>query len=146
MAADEPTVAASATSRDAATTSTAAGATEDAPSDEATTDEATTDEATTDEATTDDAGASRSGRDGESFDLRGIVRQFTAPMIESLDARLREQVEAHADALLDEKVSAAVSDRLATIERAIADLSRTLEGLERRLATLEHADSPLDLE
>jgi hypothetical protein len=85
-------------------------------------------------------------RDGDAFDLRGIVRQFTAPMIESLDARLREQVEAHADAMLDEKVDAAVSDRLATIERAIADLSRSLAALEQRLAGLERADTPLDLE
>ncbi|HEV3212210.1 MAG TPA: hypothetical protein VGZ03_02325 [Acidimicrobiales bacterium] len=132
MAPDEPTVAASATTDGTAATTTVGDAAADA--------------AGTDEGTKDDAGAAGSARDGDSFDLRGIVRQFTAPMIESLDARLREQVEAHADALLDEKVDAAVSDRLATIERAIADLSRSLEGLERRLATLEHADSPLDLE
>jgi len=55
-------------------------------------------------------------------------------------------VEAHADALLDEKVSAAVSDRLATIERAIADLSRAVEALERRLSALEQSGVPLDLE
>src|ERR1700693_1489815 len=57
------------------------------------------------------------GREHEAFDLRGMVRQFTAPMIESLDARLREQVEAHVDELLNAKVEAAVSARLATIER-----------------------------
>jgi hypothetical protein len=132
MAADEPTVAAGAASGGAASTTTVG--------------DTAAEGAGTDEGTKDDAGAAGTARDGETFDLRGIVRQFTAPMIESLDARLREQVEAHADALLDEKVHAAVSDRLATIERAIADLSRTLDGLERRLATLEHADSPLDLE
>lgn len=108
--------------------------------------DATTTDAATDEATTEDAAGAGTGRDGESFDLRGIVRQFTAPMIESLDARLREQVEAHADALLDEKVNAAVSDRLATIERAIADLSRSLESLDRRLSTLEQSGTPIDLE
>ena len=48
-------------------------------------------------------GATGTGRDADGFDLRGIVKQFTAPMIESLDARLREQVEAHVDALLDAK-------------------------------------------
>jgi hypothetical protein len=94
----------------------------------------------------DTTGAGTGGRDGDTFDLRGIVRQFTAPMIESLDARLREQVEAHADALLDEKVDAAVSDRLATIERAIADVSRSLAAIDRRLAALEHAGEPMDLE
>jgi hypothetical protein len=87
-----------------------------------------------------------SGRDADGFDLRGIVKQFTAPMIESLDARLREQVEAHADALLDQKVDAAVSDRLATIERAIADLSRSITALERRLEALERSSAPTDLE
>jgi hypothetical protein len=107
-------------------------------------DEGTDDQ--TDEATGEDTSGATSGREGESFDLRGIVRQFTAPMIESLDARLREQVEAHADALLDEKVNAAVSDRLATIERAIADLSRSLEAIERRVSALEQAGTPLDLE
>ena len=82
----------------------------------------------------------------DGFDLRGIVKQFTAPMIESLDARLREQVEAHADALLDQKVDAAVADRLATIERAIADLSRSIAALERRLEALERAGAPDELE
>jgi hypothetical protein len=100
----------------------------------------------TDDASEEGAPGAERGHEGEPFDLRGIVRQFTAPMIESLDARLREQVEAHADALLDDKVNAAVSDRLATIERAIADLSRTLDALEQRLSTLEQAGSPLDLE
>jgi len=91
-------------------------------------------------------GAAGAGRDGDAFDLRGIVKQFTAPMIESLDARLREQVEAHADALLDEKVDAAVSDRLATIERAIADVSRSLAAVEQRLEALERAGAPEELE
>jgi hypothetical protein len=109
-------------------------------------DAAATDVGPDDERTEADAGSKDAGRDGDVFDLRGIVRQFTAPMIESLDARLREQVVAHADALLDEKVDAAVSDRLATIERAIADLSRTLDGIERRLSSLERADTPSDLE
>ena len=86
------------------------------------------------------------GRDADGFDLRGIVKQFTAPMIESLDARLREQVEAHADALMDQKVDAAVSDRLATIERAIADLSRSISALERRLEALERSSAPAELE
>jgi hypothetical protein len=96
-----------------------------------------------------DPGAPGSGgtaRDADGFDLRAIVKQFTAPMIESLDARLREQVEAHTDALMDEKVDAAVSDRLATIERAIADLSRSITALEQRLASLERASGPAELE
>lgn len=77
-----------------------------------------------------------------SFDLRGVVRQLTAPMIESLDTRLRGQIEAHVDQLLDEKVDAALADRLQTIDRAIADLSRSLDDLGRRLGALERAGEP----
>ena len=91
---------------------------------------------------TDDAG----GAEPESgFDLKGIVRQLTAPMIESLDTRLRDQIEAHVDELLQEKIEAAVADRLSTVDRAIADLSRSLEELDRRLGSHErHGDEDLD--
>jgi hypothetical protein len=85
-------------------------------------------------------GPSGKGRD-EGFDLKGIVRQLTAPMIESLDTRLRDQIEEHVDELLTDKIDAALADRLSTVDRAIADLSRSLDALERRLAALEH-DSP----
>jgi hypothetical protein len=87
-----------------------------------------------------------SGRGADGFDLRGIVKQFTAPMIESLDSRLREQVEAHADSVLDAKIDAALADRLATIERAVADLSRSISGLERRVEGLERSGAPPELE
>jgi hypothetical protein len=83
-------------------------------------------------------------RDGDRLDLKGIVRQFAQPMLESLDARLREQVEAHADLVVSEKVDQAVADRLSTIDRAIADLSRSLEALDQRLAALERSTEPLD--
>jgi DNA-binding transcriptional MerR regulator len=83
-----------------------------------------------------DQGPSSKGRD-EGFDLKGIVRQLTAPMIESLDTRLRDQIEEHVDELLTEKIDAALADRLSTVDRAIADLSRSLDALERRLAALE---------
>jgi len=75
--------------------------------------------------------------DADGVDLKGIFRQLTAPMIESLDTRLREQVEAHVDELLGAKVDAALADRLSTVDRAIADLSRTLQALEHRVAMLE---------
>lgn len=98
---------------------------------------------------TGDAGAPGDGassRTADGFDLRGIVKQFTAPMIESLDSRLREQVEAHADSVLDQKIDAALADRLATIERAIADLSRSISGLERRVEGLERSGAPAELD
>ncbi|HUD69127.1 MAG TPA: hypothetical protein VMQ40_02700 [Acidimicrobiales bacterium] len=83
-----------------------------------------------------DDGASRKAAD-DSFDLKGIVRQLTAPMIESLDTRLRDQIEAHVDELLTEKLDAALADRLSTVDRAIADLSRSIDALERRLGAHE---------
>ena len=62
------------------------------------------------------AGAGKSGTDAndddaDRVDLKGIFRQLTAPMVESIDSRLREQVETHVDALLSTKVDAAVADR-----------------------------------
>lgn len=84
------------------------------------------------------------GTGGERFDLRAALKQLTSPMLESLDARLREQVEAHADELLQGKVDAAVADRLSTVDRAIADLSRALQRLERRVEALERNGEPLD--
>jgi hypothetical protein len=89
------------------------------------------------DAADDDDGAE--GRSG-SFDLRGLFRQLTTPMVESLDTRLRDQVEAHVDELLGPKVDEAVRDRLSTLDRAIADLSRSLEQLESRLAELHGTD------
>ncbi len=83
----------------------------------------------------DDGASSKATDDG--FDLKGIVRQLTAPMIESLDTRLRDQIEAHVDELLTEKLDAALADRLSTVDRAIADLSRSIDALERRLGAHE---------
>jgi hypothetical protein len=90
---------------------------------------------------TGDGTASDATREDEGFDFRGIMRQLTAPMLESLDSRLREQIEAHVDELLDTKLEDALQHRLATVDRAIADLSRTLEALERRVAAIE-GDAP----
>lgn len=79
------------------------------------------------------------GRRGAGQDLRSILRQLTSPMVESLDARLRDQIEAHVDELLDEKIAAALRDRLSTLDRALADVSRSLEALEHRVASIERA-------
>jgi hypothetical protein len=100
--------------------------------DEAPTSDATEGPATTSRASSSEDGASGKVRD-EAFDLKGIVRQLTAPMIESLDTRLRDQIEAHVDELLDDKVERALADRLRTVDRAIADLSRSIAELEQRV-------------
>jgi hypothetical protein len=87
------------------------------------------DEPTTGSAREDDPSGARS-----AFDLKALLRQLTTPMVESLDTRLRDQIEAHVDELLAEKVDAAIRDRLSTLDRAVADLSRSLDELERRIA------------
>ncbi len=62
-------------------------------------------------------------------DLRDRLKALAQPLVDSLDARLREQV----DARVDERVEQAVADRLAVIERAIADLDRQVRALAERL-------------
>lgn len=98
----------------------------DVPNGEGAANDAGDDEATTTSADDDETRSDR-------FDLRGLLRQLTTPMVESLDTRLRDQVEAHVDELLGPKVDAAIRDRLSTLDRAVADLSRSLEELERRI-------------
>ena len=62
-------------------------------------------------------------------DLKSRFKQFAQPLVESLDARLREQI----DQRVDQRVEASLSARLSVIERAIADLDRGLRELEARL-------------
>jgi len=62
-------------------------------------------------------------------DLKSRLKQFAQPLVDSLDTRLREQV----DSRVDERVDAALSARLAVIERAIADLDRAVRALEERI-------------
>ncbi len=72
-----------------------------------------------------------------SQDLRSRVKQFTQPLVDSLDTRLRDQVDHRVDERVDEqidqKIDAVLSARLAVIERAIADLDRVVRELEERL-------------
>ncbi len=67
-------------------------------------------------------------------DLKSRLKQFAQPIVDSLDSRLREQV----DARVDERVEASLSARLTVIERAIADLDRIVRELEARL------ENPID--
>jgi hypothetical protein len=83
------------------------------------------------------------GRRGAGQDFRSILRQLTSPMVESIDARLRDQVEAHVDELMDDKIAAALRDRLSTLDRAIADVSRSLESLEHRVESIERGTDPV---
>ncbi|HUX03926.1 MAG TPA: hypothetical protein VMV53_03335 [Acidimicrobiales bacterium] len=68
--------------------------------------------------------------DSKGHDLRDRLRQLTQPLVDSLDARLREQV----DARVDKRVDETLANRLAVLERAIADLDRSIKELQERLS------------
>ncbi len=61
----------------------------------------------------------------ENPDLRGRLRQLAQPLVDTLDSRLRAQVDARVDEIL--------RDRLAVIERAVADLDRAVRELQARI-------------
>ncbi len=62
-------------------------------------------------------------------DLKSRLKQITQPIVDSLDARLTAQV----DKRVVQRVDEVLTDRLAVIERAIADLDRALHDLQDRL-------------
>jgi len=69
-------------------------------------------------------------------DLKSRLKQFTQPLVDNLDTRLREQVDRRVDEKLDDRVRALVKEelaaRLSVIERAIADIDRSLKELQGR--------------
>jgi chaperonin cofactor prefoldin len=67
--------------------------------------------------------------DATTPDIRERFRQFAQPFVDSLDGRLRDQVDKRVDRRVDETLSA----RLSVIERAIADLDRSIKELQERL-------------
>lgn len=62
-------------------------------------------------------------------DLFARLKSMAQPLVDSLDTRLREQI----DTRVDERVDRSLSARLAVIERAIADLDRSVRDLQQRL-------------
>lgn len=62
-------------------------------------------------------------------DIRARFKQLTQPLVDSVDAKLRDEV----DKRVDERVDTILRDRLSVLERAIADLDRTTKALEARL-------------
>ncbi len=67
-----------------------------------------------------------SDHDTNPNDLRQKLKSIAQPLVDSLDARLRDQI----DSRVDQRVAESLSDRLAVIERAIADLDRRLRQVE----------------
>jgi hypothetical protein len=88
----------------------------------------------------DDTGESRpSGESTDAFgekvqDLRNRLKSLTQPIVDSLDSRLRDQIDRRVDSRVDDRVQTLVDEalaaRLSVIERAIADLDRTLKELQ----------------
>jgi predicted negative regulator of RcsB-dependent stress response len=62
-------------------------------------------------------------------ELRDLVRQVTRPFVDSVDSKLKDQV----DKRVDEKVEQLLTDRLAVIERALADLDRAVKDVKKKL-------------
>ncbi len=62
-------------------------------------------------------------------DLRDRFKQFAQPFVDSLDGKLRDQVDKRVDHRVDETMTA----RLSVIERAIADLDRSIKELQEKL-------------
>jgi hypothetical protein len=72
----------------------------------------------------------------QAQDLKSRLKQFTQPLVDNLDTRLREQVDRRVDEKLDDRVRALVEEelaaRLSVIERAMADMDRSLKELQGR--------------
>jgi len=62
-------------------------------------------------------------------DLLQRLKTYTQPLVDSVDSKLRSQV----DGRVDQKVEEILKDRLAVLERAVADLARSVKEIEDRL-------------
>ncbi len=65
-------------------------------------------------------------------DLRERVRAVAQPLIDSIEGRVRKQIDSRVDETLDERIDRAVAARLAVLERAVADLDRAVRELQSR--------------
>ena len=63
-------------------------------------------------------------------DFKDWVKQFTQPLVDSVDSRLRKQI----DERVDQHIEKTLATRLSVLERAVADLDRALKELQERLA------------
>lgn len=64
-------------------------------------------------------------------DLLARLKHLAQPLVDSLDSRLRDQI----DRRVDERVDESLASRLSVIERAIADLDRAVKELQEHLET-----------
>jgi predicted transcriptional regulator len=70
-------------------------------------------------------------------DLRNRLKHLTQPFVDSLDTRLRDQIDRRVDDRVEDRVRTLVDEalaaRLSVIERAIADIDRALKELQGNL-------------
>ena len=66
--------------------------------------------------------------DETNQDLLARIKHLAQPLVDSLDSRLRDQI----DRRVDERVDTTLASRLSVIERAIADLDRAIKELQER--------------
>jgi hypothetical protein len=61
-------------------------------------------------------------------DIKEALRQITAPVIDSVETKLNEQISDRVTSVLNETIE----QRLVLLERAVADLDRAVRALEER--------------
>lgn len=76
-----------------------------------------------------DASSSSDATSESNQDLLTRLKHLAQPLVDSIDSRLREQV----DRRVDDRVDESLSSRLSVLERAIADLDRELKEVQKRL-------------
>lgn len=76
-----------------------------------------------------DTSSSSDATSESNQDLLARLKHLAQPLVDSIDSRLREQV----DRRVDDRVDESLSSRLSVLERAIADLDRELKEVQRRL-------------
>jgi hypothetical protein len=69
--------------------------------------------------------------DEKNPDLKTRFKQFTQPLVDSLDGKIRDQV----DHRVDERVEKALAVRLSVLEHALADLDREVKELKKKLSS-----------
>jgi len=72
-------------------------------------------------------------------DLLQRLKTYTQPLVDSVDSKLRSQVDGRVDQKVEEILKDRLAvleravDRLAVLERAVADLARSVKEIEDRL-------------
>ena len=66
-------------------------------------------------------------------EIRDMFKHLAQPVIDNIDGRLRGQI----DTRVDERVTELLTDRLSVLERALADVDRTVRKLQGRLDLLD---------